>query len=264
MGKYKEAVEEFRNFPQRFPESKFKNESYYWAGEALFNLENYKEAKNYYKKFYDLMPEHPLSDDALNGVAWCEYKSGALKPSLAAFNMLISKYPDSELIPAALFRTGNINLKLSKSNDALKAFQKLVEKYPKDRIAIDAHLELGKLYTQKKEYSKASPHFIKAQESEIIEMKTEASYYLGESEAAREKYNDAIAAYERIINYGISDMSWVSLAYVKIGVNKERLKLWDDARASYQMALEILEDKDLKTFAEGRLKVLKAREAGKN
>jgi TolA-binding protein len=120
-------------------------------------------------------------------------------------------------------------------------------------------LELGKLYIQKKEYSNASPHFEKAQESEIMEMRTEASYYLGESEAAREKYNAAIAAYERIISYGISDMSWVSLAYVKIGVNKERLKLWDDAQTAYQKALEILEDKDLKTFAEERLKAVKTK-----
>lgn len=264
QGMYKEAAEELIRFSERFPESKFKNESYYWAGEALFNLERYREAKGYYKKFFESSSGHALSDDALNGIAWCEYRSNDLKSALFTFNKLASLYPRSELVPAALYRSGNIYLRFSKNNDAIKTFQRLVAGYPNERIAIDAHLELGKLYYQRKEYAKAIPHLEKAEASEVMEMKTEASYWLGESEAAKENYKGAISAFEKIVGYGIQDASWLPLVYVKIGVNKERLKMTDDALSAYQKALEIVNDGELKSFAEERVRILKAKGASKN
>ncbi|MBI5182471.1 MAG: tetratricopeptide repeat protein [Nitrospirae bacterium] len=264
QGMYKEAADEFIRFSERFPHSKFKNESYYWAGEALFNLERYKEARGYYKRFFEFSQDHSLSDDALNGIAWCEYKSNDLISALTTFNRLASLYPKSGLVPAALYRSGIIYLKFSKNNDAIKAFQRLVTGYPEERIVIDAHLELGKLYFQRKEYKKAASHLEKAEASEIIEMKAEASYWLGEAEAGKENYTGAIGAFEKILGYGIQDNSWLAVVYVKIGVNKERLKIFEDALSAYQKALEMAGDGELRSFAEERVRILKAKGAGKN
>ena len=66
----------------------------------------------------------------------------------------------------------------------------------------------------------------------------DAQFYIGESEFAQNRFEEAIAAYNQVIqNYPMSE--WVAWAYYKRGTAQRRLKRTDEARASLETAIKL-------------------------
>jgi tol-pal system protein YbgF len=107
-GNYDLAVESFRLYRQQFPDSPLADNALYWIGECRFSQKKYDEA----------------IDD---------------------FNDVILTYPEGDKVAAAHLKKGISYMELGKKEEALAAFKLLVTKYPlqeETKIALDKIKEL--------------------------------------------------------------------------------------------------------------------------
>ena len=91
--KYDQAIPEFKAFIQRFPDSQYAPNAYYWLGQLLFNKGSYVEAKG-------------------------------------PFERVVNFYPDSNKRSDALYKLGSIALKTNNNSDAKMLFERVVSEYP--------------------------------------------------------------------------------------------------------------------------------------
>lgn len=99
---YEMAIEGFRDFIQRFPESPLVPEAYLYIGNGFRALKKYENAISSYRTLVDKYPESPLQPDALFRIGDCLLKLGDRSRGETYFQTVIQRFPDSNA--AALAR----------------------------------------------------------------------------------------------------------------------------------------------------------------
>jgi tol-pal system protein YbgF len=97
---YDKAVQQFRNFQRKYPNSDMADDAQYWIGESYFNQKDYNRA-------------------------------------ILEFNDVL-KYRRGDKVPAALLRQAQAFLEIGDRTDARLILQKLVNDYPNSEQARDA------------------------------------------------------------------------------------------------------------------------------
>ncbi|MEA1996235.1 MAG: tol-pal system protein YbgF [Gemmatimonadota bacterium] len=99
---YEMAVEGFRDFLQRFPDSPLAPEAHLYIGNSFRARKKYEEAVSSYRTLVDRYPDSPLQPDALYRIGDCLLKLGDRSRGETYFQTVIQKFPDSNA--AALAR----------------------------------------------------------------------------------------------------------------------------------------------------------------
>lgn len=105
LGDYDLAVQGFKNYLVRYPETRNTASAHYYLGESYNALERYLEA-------------------------------------VAEYQFVIRDYPDSRLNPPSYLKSGYCYQKLNESNLADKAFRELIARHPRSEEAEQARVAL--------------------------------------------------------------------------------------------------------------------------
>ncbi|MBN1272602.1 MAG: tol-pal system protein YbgF [Candidatus Aminicenantes bacterium] len=108
-GNFALAIEGFKLYLEKFPESPLADNSLFWIGECYFSLKQYPEA-------------------------------------ITSFNDLILNYPEGDKIPTAYLKKGLSLIELDKRDEAIAVFRLLISKFPYEedaKIAQEKIKELG-------------------------------------------------------------------------------------------------------------------------
>jgi len=97
-GNYQLALEGFREYLKRFPESELADNAQYWIGEAFY-------AQGHYHAAFD------------------------------EFKVVVSKYPQGQKVPASLLKMGYCSLKLGDRLGARKYLEMVTERFPNSEEA---------------------------------------------------------------------------------------------------------------------------------
>ncbi|KRT71777.1 MAG: Tol-Pal system YbgF [Candidatus Rokubacteria bacterium CSP1-6] len=124
-GSYPLAIQGFREFLRRFPDSDLANNAQYWVGEAYFSL-----ARGY----------------ANQGQA--DKVQGALEQAVQEFRKVIVNYPRGEKVPTALYKEALALLGLKQPSLAEARLKYLLEHFPQSE---EAPLARDRLASLKKE-----------------------------------------------------------------------------------------------------------------
>ncbi len=124
-GNYPLAIQGFREFLRRFPESDLAGNAQYWIGESYFSL-----ARGY-----------ATQDQA-------EKASGALEQAVQEFRKVLVNYPRGEKVPTALYKEALALLELKQPGLAEARLQYLLEHFPQSE---EAPLARDRLTTLKKQ-----------------------------------------------------------------------------------------------------------------
>src|SRR5690606_36012012 len=81
---------------------------------------------------------------------------------LAGFEAFARDFPDSGLLPNAVYWMGEIYLVQNDQQAAIERFSRVVEDYPAHQKAADAHYKLGTLYLQLGDKVQARAHLERA------------------------------------------------------------------------------------------------------
>lgn len=107
-------------------------------------------------------PAVGAADKGAYDVAYELLKQGRMDEALSGFESFVGAYPDSGLVPNAVYWMGEIYLVKNDQDAALAQFSRVAESYPEHPKAADAHYKLGTLYLQRNDKARARAHLERA------------------------------------------------------------------------------------------------------
>lgn len=105
-GRYQQAITAFSQFPQQYPDSRYRSNAQYWLGEAHYMLRDFSAAAE-------------------------------------AFQALVKQYPESAKVPNAMLKQGLSYYELKQWDQAKTTLKEVVARYPNSTVSrlAEAHLE---------------------------------------------------------------------------------------------------------------------------
>jgi tol-pal system protein YbgF len=91
---------------------------------------NYDLAIEGFKLYRQQFGTSPLADNALYWIGECHFSQKKFEEAIDSFNEVILAYPDGDKVPAAYLKKGMSYQELGKKVEALAAFKLLISKYP--------------------------------------------------------------------------------------------------------------------------------------
>jgi len=233
------AIMNYKKLITDFPKSSIVPIAYYSIGDSYYNVSNYDSAIVYYLKIINDYPKTSSVYDAMNGIQYCYlaldkpddavalinsyiikyphiensdrilmkkgeiyYSFGNFKKAMNGYSEMINFYPESELVPEALYWMGKSALLLKEKNEASEYFNEIINKYIKSNYGIEAIVELGKIHFDKKDFSseialykKVLPSISKSSKAEEI------LFLLGVAYANNKDLTNAYKTFDEIVKY---------------------------------------------------------------
>ncbi len=125
------------------------SEAIYAGGMSAYLRGNLEIARNQFRDYLDLYPEHSKAADAQYFIGQTYYAGGDYDEAAKNFD-LATKYQAGELLLAdAHFKKGMALLALNRSDDAAEEFQTVLERFPASSIAENAQAQLKALAEEK-------------------------------------------------------------------------------------------------------------------
>jgi len=109
---------------------------------ALLRAGDVNGALNGFRRFHQRYPNSPLASNAQYWLGECYYAQRRFTQAILEFERVFNQYPSSEKVPAALLKIGYSNLELEKPTRARVIFRQLVRSYPKTPEAAKAYARL--------------------------------------------------------------------------------------------------------------------------
>lgn len=156
--------------------------------------------------------------------------------SETAYEILQTKYPDSDYVRFALLDLGNKHAAAGEYEKALEMFNRLVNNYPISDEASVAALREGDMLVALKRYDEAAARFQDIQRTPSWRGAThaEALYKRGLVNFEQQKWPEAHALFQHVyLLYG-AHKHWAALAYLRAGESLERMGEIDKAKATYE------------------------------
>ncbi|WMJ08746.1 tol-pal system protein YbgF [Nitrosomonas sp. sh817] len=107
-GDYVDAIAQFENFLQSYPQSNLAPAAAYWIGNAHYALRDYQLAIAAQQKLIAQYPDSNKVPDALLNIATSQNQMGDSKASRQTLENILAKYPNSEAGKKAKQRLANL------------------------------------------------------------------------------------------------------------------------------------------------------------
>lgn len=201
----------------------------FYAALALFNQDNFKEARESFDDFQSRYPKSKLMDEAQFRKAQAIYRQNAFAQAAEAYKSVADG--KSDFAETAAFERGLAFHKAAKLREASAAFAEMATRFPNSPHALKAALYAGTLLFDAGDYGAAVKRLTPlCKEKEIAD---QAAYWLGMSLLKSGKYTeaenllaDSIKTYQK--SALMADMN-LGLADAKLALNK-----LEDAAAAFR------------------------------
>ncbi|WP_206054897.1 tol-pal system protein YbgF [Nitrosococcus wardiae] len=94
-GRYEEAIAAFRQFPQQYPESRYRPNAQYWLGEAYYMLQDFSAAAEALQALVEQYPESAKVPDAMLKQGLAYYELEQWEQAKAQLQEVMARYPAS-------------------------------------------------------------------------------------------------------------------------------------------------------------------------
>jgi len=149
-GQFALAIDEYREFLKKFEDDPLAAKARHYLGVCLIQEKKYPEAAEALSTVVEKHPKFEFLDDTYLNLGSAQYnvavaagKPEAFSAPAKSYGALIEKFPDSKLLPLALFNQGESLYAAGDKAGAEAAYSKLLEKFPEHRLRPDALYALG-------------------------------------------------------------------------------------------------------------------------
>lgn len=164
--KYADAVATFRTVLAKFPKFESLDATQFNLGLALYNLgldskkpADLQAASLAFAEVSAKFAKSKHVPAALWYQAECLYQSGKPAEAAAAYQQVITAYPDSDLLPDVYYALGTTQQELGQDKEAAITFNAFLQKFPRDRQAGECRLRLGQSLLKQKLHAEAAAVF---------------------------------------------------------------------------------------------------------
>ena len=255
------AILNYKKLITDYPKSSIIPITFYSIGDSYYNLTEYDSSIVYYLKIIDDYPKTSAVYDAMNGIQYCYlaldrpddavslingyivkyphlensdrilmkkgeiyFSYGNYKKAMSGYSEMINFYPNSQLVPEALYWMGKSALLLKSKSEASEYFLEIINKHISSNYGIEAIIELGKIYSDNKEfkkeadlYSEVMPKIAASPKAEeILFLQGLAFINLNEKANAYKSFDEIIKYYDKTL---FSDKAKIEIGILEI-INK--------------------------------------------
>lgn len=128
-------------------------------GDSYYSLGRFDEAQRVYDRVPEATSDGQGADYALFQTAQSQNARGEADAALTTLERLLSEYPDSGLLPQALYLRGSIYFNRDAFSEAVAAYSRVVENYPDSPVAPRALLAIGDAHFNAGSYPEAESSY---------------------------------------------------------------------------------------------------------
>ncbi len=128
--------------PQPAPVVEEKDVKAFAEAEELSKSVKHKEAFAAYDAFLKEYPNSKLVPDALYGLGYSQFALKNYKSAIATQQKVIDQHPQSAKVPDAMYNQANCQIQLGQVSNAKKTLKELVSKYPDAPVTSNAQKRL--------------------------------------------------------------------------------------------------------------------------
>ena len=237
-GNTDDAITEFNNLQQKFPQSDYAQGSMYTIGWIYFQKENFKEA---IAKYHELMKVYPNS--SLVPLAWYSigdsyFNQAKYDSAIANYEKVITLYPSSGYVFDAVNGIQYSYVAKNQPEKAVQLIDNFVSRNPGLSFSDQLFFKKGEIYYSMREYEKAELSY-KEFVSDYPSSKQvpDAYYWIGKSAQNLGQNEEAIHNFKRVFDsYPKSEAA--GAAVLEIGTIYNNMQDYDSAIDIYDKALD--------------------------
>jgi TolA-binding protein len=164
-GEFKDAINDYRYVLHSYRKSNLAPVIYYSIGDAYFNLEMYDSAIVNYRNVITRYPSSEYVYDAINGIQYSYVSQGKSSEAIFLIDKFIAQNPNLKFSDQIYFKKGEIYYSQRDYQNAKVSYQEFLAKYPPSTFAPEAYYWLGKSSQNLKEDDEAIFYFNKVFEN---------------------------------------------------------------------------------------------------
>ena len=107
-GQYEQAVEALTAFPEKYPQSSYLPNAYYWQGEANYVLRHFELAITAFQTVIDRFPASSKVADATLKLGFSQYEIGQAEEAKTTLSNVMEQYPNTSAARLAKVRLDRI------------------------------------------------------------------------------------------------------------------------------------------------------------
>lgn len=196
IGDLKSAESACQDFFTRFADRNTAGAVRFAFAECKFRLGKYKEALEEYRKFLVSNKNDDLSAHAQSKIGWCLYNLNNPKQAEIQFTTVVTKYPQSQFASESAYMAGKCAEDTDNKLLASAHYETCIKNYPNTEHALKAKLALMIIALHEKKYEsvlQSAEDFISAHPDSVLA--NFARIYKGEALLELGRFDDAMASY---------------------------------------------------------------------
>ncbi len=257
QGDYEGAEKVYRQFGEKFPNSKNLSSSRYWIAKSLRAQDKLNEAAKTLQ-LAAATSNAPPKIVALSLYELADIYTAQKKYDLAfeTLSRIEKEFSDSEVYPDALYAKGNLYIENANYSDARLAFESLISRFSSSVAADKAKLGIIRIDIQNGDFETAQKQTQVVATARTDEIGAEAQYLSGIVYSSAKDWKNALTALLRVKYVFPSYEHWVAKSYVAMGDVYVATQDSRKAKEAFQNALKFKRETDVVAEAQQRLKKL--------
>lgn len=203
--KLPEATATFKLILATYPQFKHLDGAQFNLGLTLFQTAQTSKQPNDFKtaaaEFANVpakFAQSPLAADATHYQAESLYLAADKPNAIAAYQKVISTYPNAPILPEAFYGLGTTQADLDQHVEAVTTFTTLVQRFAQSPLVPEAKLRLGTSLVAQKKHAEAEPHFVQAAAVAGFALADVATLKQGQAVFDQNKFPEAAAVLDTV------------------------------------------------------------------
>ncbi|MGE5679936.1 MAG: tetratricopeptide repeat protein [Bacillota bacterium] len=204
--------------------------AYYQYAQALYKAGNSGEAIREFNNLQERFPDSKYVDESQYVIGWIYFQRGNFRESIANYYKLIERYPNSSVVPVAYNSIGNAYFNLGRYDSSIANYRHVLEVFPQTSYVYDAISGIKDAYIVSGRPDKAvevidefaARNYGSGFADQVLFKKGEIYYSERNYEKAKESYKEFIAAYPKS-SLAPEAYYWIGKSASNLGQNEEAL-----------------------------------------
>ncbi|MBL7133156.1 MAG: tetratricopeptide repeat protein [Phycisphaerae bacterium] len=236
-------------------DAKTKAVAQYRLGWCYLELSQPGKAAKAFGEFVTKYPDHELVPSAMYQAAVAATGAGELKSAETLFKSLLTAYGKHDVVPVARLKLGEVQATAGNFETSARTYQEFLTKHPDNEFGYLAQFGLGWAMENQKKYDEARKWYARVIENHNGPTAAKAQFHTGECYFAEGEFKEAVRELLKVdIIYAYPQ--WSSKALYEAGRAFEKLGQTDDARAQYKLCVKKYKKTGSAALAQKRLEAM--------
>ena len=241
-GESSDAIEEFRKIQQKFPQTKYGENSLFTIGFINFQDGEFKEAINEYRNVLFTYGKSSLAPAVYYSIGDAYFNLGRYDSAIVNYRNVLVQYPSSDYVFDAVNGMQYSYVSMGKSAEAIILIDRFISQNPNLRFSDQIYFKKGEIYYSQRDYENAKISYqeflVKYPKSPYV---PEAYYWLGKSSQNLKQDDEAIFYFTKVFeNYPQSEQAGVSV--IELAKTYELMENYPASIDVMEKASSILKD----------------------